>query len=113
MPVPKQGLTSLEAAALLVSGGKTKDYQEANHMASNPFDLDKLQQAHLRRMMGFDWGVDITYKKMRVYSKQAPFVESTADFSGLMDEDAVDILVETCLDVKMKWDEAKAEESDE
>lgn len=105
--------TSLEAAALILSQGQTKDVEKANHIAAggNPFDMDRLQQAHLRRMMGFDWSLTQNYKKVIVHSNESPFVSESFDFSGEWDEDDVKLLTEACLKLKEAWDEEKAKEA--
>ena len=52
-------MTSREAAALLVSGGTTTDADYANLMAEGKaLDPDKLQRAHFRRAIGFDFTVN-------------------------------------------------------
>ena len=105
-------LNSVDAASLLISDGATKDPALANHLASGgkPFDMDAMARAHLRRMMGFDFEMIHTEdKKMfTVYSKEGPTVELNAVYAGELDEAAIDILVETCLMVKMMWDKANA-----
>lgn len=54
----KPTMTSREAAALLLSGGKTADVEEAELInAGKLIDPDKLVQSHFRRMMGFDFSV--------------------------------------------------------
>lgn len=113
MNKPDTSLTSLEAAALYLSEGQTSDPDEAVHYNNQAFSIDALQKAHLRRMMGFDFSVDIKDKKMIVFSKEAPFLTEESEYSGVMDEDAVDVLVETCAALKVAWDDAKELDEEE
>jgi len=98
--------TSLEAAALILSQGQTKDPAKAHHIAQggNPFDMDALQRAHLRRMMGFDFSLNERYKKVIIMSNQSPLVSEEFDFSGVWDEESVELLVEHCLKLKEKYE---------
>ena len=107
--------TSLEAAALILSGGQTKDPAKAHHIANggNPFDMDKLQRAHLRRMMGFDFSLNERYKKVIVSSTQSPLISEEFDFKGVWDEEAVDELVAACLRLKERYEAELEEETDE
>jgi hypothetical protein len=53
-------MTSVEAAALLLSGGATTDPDEANLMNDGQLlDPDALERAYYRRLFGFDFEVEI------------------------------------------------------
>lgn len=110
-------LTSVEAAALLISGGKTKDPGMASYIAEGrEFDEDKLIQSHLRRMMGFDFRIKVNPNKIHISSKQEPYVTThmklkEGDLNPLLEltnEEAVDRLVDACLRLKNKYEDAKA-----
>lgn len=108
---PKPGMSSLEAAALYLSDGETSDPAKAAHYAdASVLDLDELQKAHLRRMMGFDWSVTMKDKRMTVFSTEYPYVSKTVKTSGVMNEKTVDKLVDTCLAVKLLFEEEKAKD---
>lgn len=105
---PKPGMTSLEAAALYLSDGETSDPAKAAHYAdASVLNIDELQKAHLRRMMGFDWEVTMKDKRMTVYSKEYPYVSKTVKTSGIMNERTVDKLVDLCLEVKLLFEAEK------
>lgn len=108
-PPKKKGMSSLEAAALYLSDGVTSDPNEAVHRVNggNGLNIDELQKAHLRRMMGFDFNVKYDYKKLVVYSLESPLLSEEADFSGTWNEEDIDILVDTCLKLKEAWDAIK------
>lgn len=105
---PKKGMTSLEAAALYLSDGQTKDPALAVASQGNPFNLDDLQRSHLRRMMGFDWSVTVNGKKLTAYSTEYPYVSETVKFNGLIDEKAVDKLVDVCVKLKETYEAEQA-----
>jgi hypothetical protein len=110
-------MTSLEAAALYLSDGATKDPNEAVHYnatgaGSDGFDLDELQKAHLRRMMGCDFSITIKNKRLTVFTTEYPYVSKTVKTSGLMNEKTVDKLVDTCLAVKLMFEEEKQKVAD-
>jgi hypothetical protein len=100
---PKK-LTSLEAAALYLSGGATTDPEKAVHYdQGQELQMDALQRAHLRRMMGFNFELKIRDKKLVVSSAQPPYVSTWCGYPGEMDEKTVDKLVEACLRLKTKY----------
>ncbi len=105
---PKEKMNSVEAASLLISDGATKDPRLAAHIqdGGNPFNMDALQRAHLRRMMGCDFeiGINELESTFTVWTKEGPYVELSSKYSGVIDERAIDILVETCLMVKQLWE---------
>jgi hypothetical protein len=115
----KTGLTSEEAAALFLSDGRTKDVQMATVLdqnAKNELDMDALQRAHLRRMMGFDFRLKVAPNKIHCSSMQRPYVTThmklkdgdlieTPKGWGLTNEAAIDRLVDACARLKTKWDE--------
>lgn len=105
-------LTSIEAAALYLSGGATKDIEQAVYYdEGNDLNLDALQRAHLRRMMGFDFEMKIRDKKIVVYSMVEPYVRTWCGYGGTLDEKSVDKLVDACLRLKLKYEAKLAEEA--
>lgn len=105
---PKKGMTSLQAAAMYLSDGKTDDAEEVNQTVEQErFTMDTLQKAHLTKLMGFRFSVDVTYKKITVKSDEAPFLRQSASFSGVMDEEAVNTIVALCGKLKEAWDKEK------
>lgn len=118
----KTGLTSEEAAALFLSDGRTKDVQMATILdqnAKNELDMDGLQRAHLRRMMGFDFRVKLAPNKIHVSSTDPPYLSThmklkegdaveTIQGFGLTNEAAIDRLVDACARLKDKWDKEQA-----
>lgn len=113
-PVEKK-MSSVQAAALYLSDGATDDPHLANHIASggSAFDMDAMQRAHLRRMMGvdFDIGINELESTFTVWTKDGSDVQLQAKYSGVIDEAAIDILVETCLMVKQLWEKKNDEVS--
>ena len=114
-------LSSVEAAALLVSGGKTKDPTLADvyaNEAKDTFNMDAMQRAHLRRMMGFDFKVRFTTHKVFVTSKTGPIVRTRAtledgevdEYGNVIKESAIEKLVDACVRLKQKWDEEVAKQ---
>lgn len=114
----KKGLTSIEAAALILSDGKTTDPTMAASISDgNDLDMDALQRSHLRRMMGFDFRMKVAPNKIHVSSKQEPYVTTycklkegdvleTFNGFGLTNEDVIDRLVDACSRLKAKWETA-------
>ena len=109
---PKKGMTSLQAAAMYLSDGATDDAQEVNQtVQAETFNMDALQRAHLSKLMGFRFSVDVTYKKITVKSNEPPYFSKSAAFSGVMDQEAVDTVVELCGQLKELWDSEKQKEN--
>jgi len=102
-------MTSIEAAALILSNGETTDPEQAQLIADGKvFDLDKMKRAHLRRMMGFDFDLKFTHRKFYVRSKQPPFVTAQASYEGdPWEPEAIDKLVGACLTLKNRYEAAK------
>lgn len=116
----EQGLSSTEAAALFISEGRTTNVQEAEAFASGQaFDIDAMQRAHLRRMMGFDFKVKISGQKLLVIAKEGPKVRTHAKimpgdldkYGNIVSEDLIGRLVEACVRLKVKWDKAQGVQS--
>lgn len=103
-------MTSVQAAALFLSGGQTDDPQEAEALTAGGalFNMDAMQRAHLRRMMGFDFEIRIAPNKLHVYSREAPLCSTWCRYEGIVDEKTVDGLVDACLRLKIKWDKRRA-----
>jgi hypothetical protein len=107
-PRKKIGLTSVEAAALWLSDGATTDPELAQtYDSADLFDMDKLQQAAIRRQLGFDFRVKYTHRKFYIQSTEYPFVATQADYDGNLDEAAIESLVKGCLRLKDKWEAEK------
>jgi hypothetical protein len=107
-PKKKIGITSEQAAALYLSDGMTDDVELAQQYDSGElFDMDGLQRAALRRQMGFDFDVKYTERKFYVRSKEAPFVTAQADYNGVIDEQAIIALVDACILLKQRYQDAK------
>lgn len=112
----KKGLTSLEAAALILSDGQTTDPNKAVSMSQGvDLNMDGLQRAHLRRMMGFDFEMQQLPNVILVTSKEKPLVRSrckvlkgeTDEYGNVISDDLINRLVEACLDLKLKYDAEK------
>lgn len=107
-------MTSLEAAALYLSGGKTRDPALAvvlDENAKDEFNMDAMQRAHLRRMMGFDFRMKMAPNKIHVSSKEEPYVtthckirEGEMNGQHIVKESLIDRLVDACLRLKIKHD---------
>lgn len=113
----KKGMTSIEAAALILSEGRTKDAKQAAEMSQGvDLNMDGLQRAHLRRMMGFDFEMQQMPNVILVTSKQKPLVrvrckvlEGEIDnYGNFISEALIDRLVEACLRLKNKYEEKHA-----
>lgn len=116
----KLGLTSVEAAALWLSDGKTKDPEQAALIdQGQEFDMDGLTRAALRRAMGFDFKVKQAPNYFHVYSDDDLHVSARAKilphevdvYGNIINADATDRLAEACLRLKTKWDAAKKKAS--
>lgn len=115
---PQPGLTSVQAAALYLSDGKTDDPEEAVHYnatgaGADGFQMDELQKAHLRRMMGFNFEVKLKHKKITVYSTETPYVMHETKYSGIMNEKTVDKIVDACATLKELYEEQVKELEEE
>ncbi len=61
-------MSSLEAAALILSQGATTDVEQAELMAEGKIlDPDALERAYYRRIFGFDMNVEIDEKRHKAY----------------------------------------------
>lgn len=104
-------MNSIEAAALYLSDGATKDPNKAALMAQGDnFNMDALQRSHLQRMMGFEFELKLRPNKLHVSSKVEPYVSTWCRIVGddLADEAQIDKLVDACLRLKIKYETAKA-----
>lgn len=113
----QKGLTSQEAAALLLSEGRTSNVQEAEMLASaQEFDMDAIMRSGLRRQMGFDFQIKTSPRKLYVLAKDGPKVHTHAkvkegemdEYGNIISEDLIARLVDACVRLKVKWDEANA-----
>lgn len=109
---PNEPLSSVDAASLLISDGATKDPSLANHIqqGGSPFNMDALQRSHLTRMMGFEFDIEINEFEnyVKVWSTEGPEVTCVSKYEGTFNEETVDLLVDTCLEVKMAWDKTNS-----
>lgn len=108
----KKSMTSLEAAALILSEGHTSDLNEAATYAKGvSLEMDGLQRAHLRRLMGFDFEMQQLPNIILVTSKEKPYVRTrcdilegeTDDRGNIIDDALINRLVDTCMRLKVKW----------
>lgn len=107
MKKKKLGVTSTEAAALLMSDGRTSDPEEAALLAQGSIlDMDALQRSALRNMMGFDFRIKPAPNKYHVSSTKPPYVTTWCKYTGIEDEAFIDRLVDACLRLKIKHDKA-------
>lgn len=97
----KVGKTSVEAA---------QEFLDTQWNEQNTLNLDALQRAHLRRMMGFDFEVKVRPNKYHISSRQEPYVTTWCKFTGVVDEAFVDRLVDACLRLKIKYEAQVAKE---
>jgi hypothetical protein len=106
-------LTSREAAALILSDGRTSDVAEAELLTSAPsLELDGLQRAHLRRMMGFNFAVKVHGSRILVISKEGPHIITRCniksgemdDYGNITSEKLIERLVNACVRLKIQWD---------
>lgn len=114
MDKPKKlGITSQEAAAMLISGGQTSDPHKAAMIAEGrDLDMDGLQKAHLRRMMGVDFRIKIAPNKLHVSTKVQPYVTTwcrikegeTDKYGHIIEEALMNRLVDACLRLKLKYE---------
>jgi hypothetical protein len=113
---PVKGLSSEQGAALFLSNGETADPNEAVMMANDhqTFDMDAMTRAALRRKMGFDFKVKVRGSKVMVSSKDGPKVRTSCrikpgevdDNGNIVSEELIGRLVDACLRLKTKWEEA-------
>lgn len=109
-------VTSEQAAALWLSDGQTDDPQKAvNYDVGQELDMDGLQRSHLRRMMGFDFGIQIHPNVILVTATDGSLLRtrckllkddtlSTKQGLKLTNEAAIDRLVDACERLKVKWE---------
>lgn len=109
----KTGLTSVEAAALIQSEGRTKDPEKAAAYANGQeLNMDALQRAGLRRQMGFDFEIKVHPRKVMVLAKDDRKIRANAkikpgdvdEYGNIVNPDLIERLVEACLVLKQKWD---------
>jgi hypothetical protein len=107
----RPGITSVQAAALYLSGGLTDDPELATTMDRGELlNLDALQRADLRRKMGFDFEIRVQRNFIHVHSKEGPKVSTRARIQhGEINEESVNALVNACLRLKEKWEQANAD----
>jgi hypothetical protein len=110
----KLGLTSVDAAALLLSEGRTKDPNEAAQIAEGKeLNLDGLHRAGLRRSMGFDFELQIMPNVILVTAKERPFARTRAKiyegetdkYGNIIAQELINRLVDACVRLKDKRDE--------
>lgn len=111
----KLGVDSVEASALLMSEGYTKDPIEAlNYEAEQTEIFDAEMRAKLRESMGFDFKVKMQGNKLVVYSKPVKnrvkvhtFVlpADLDEYGNIISPALINRLVDACIELKAKWDE--------
>lgn len=113
-PKKKVGLDSVEASALLMSEGYTKDPMEATkyHDEFTP-DIDAEMRAKLRESMGFDFKIKMQdRKRLIVTTKGHPrlrvqtFVNpaDVDEYGNIISQALINRLVDACIALKAKWD---------
>lgn len=119
----KIGITSVDAAALFLSDGRTTDptlaamIDEAESLPGlEKKDYEALERGELRDMMGFDFKIKIApaKSKLLVSSKEGPKVRTHAkvkpgevdDYGNIISEELIGRLVQACVRLKEKWDAA-------
>lgn len=118
---PYQNLSSDEFAALLVSGGQTKDPVLAEIIDKNhdqEINMDKLMQAHLRRQMGFDFKVKLRPPQLLVIAQDGSGLltraridpEEIDRYGNVVGEEVIQKLADCCVRLKAKWDKRQAEQ---
>jgi len=117
-PKKKLGVDSVEASALMLSEGYTKDPEEALAYDQEFNDqMDKEMRAKLRDAMGFDFKIKMQGNRMTITSKDKPRVRvhtfinpgDKDDYDNIVSEALIQRMVDACLRLKAKWD-AKHEE---
>lgn len=109
------GMTSDQAAALFLSDGATDNVHKAQLMSSgNTLEIDALQRAHLRRMMGFDFKMKITPARILLLSEDGPRVSARTrldegdldSYNNIINPAVIERIVAACIKLKEKWDAA-------
>lgn len=102
----KPTMSSLEASALLLSGGQTDDVEQANLIAEGKLlDPDRLIKSHFRRQLGFDCTIshDDTAGKWIVRDDELHITVRTP-YSQTDDEANAQHLANACIKLKAKHD---------
>lgn len=109
----KIGMTSVEAGALLVTKGQSKDPEVAEQYdEAHELEIDGLMRAKLRESMGFDFEIKVRPNKIHIFSLGRPRVTSSAKikpgevdvYGNIINENVVGRLVEACLVLKQRHD---------
>ena len=100
-------MTSTEAAALLLSGGKTTDVEEANLMESGQLlDPDALERAYYRRIFGFDFTTYMDNDKHKIICRDEDLdITVTGTLASDTDKDA-QTLARLCMKLKRLHEKA-------
>lgn len=83
-------------------------YLDSEWDKQNTLNLDALQRAHLRRMMGVNFRIKVTPNKYHITTTEDPYVTTWCKFTGVVDEAFIDRLVNACLRLKIKYEKEKA-----
>ena len=109
----RTGVTSTEAAALILSDGRTDNPVEAGILASGQtLELEELERAALRRMMGFDFVIKIRDPRIMVISKEGPHLIKKCvikpgeidEYGNIISESLIKRLTQACVRLKLAWD---------
>lgn len=103
------GLTSEEAGALIVSGGRTKDVDQADDL--NNWDGQDKFKAMLAEQMGFEFKVKISPNFVHFYSVTPPRVSARArinkgdvdEYGNITSEDLIERMVNAALVLQQRW----------
>jgi len=108
-PQRRPTMTSVEAAALLISEGRTTDPEKASLLQDGKIlDPDGLTRAHFRRAMGFDYSVlhDDKIGKWIIRDDELG-IQVMTPYSDDSDETNAERIAKACIKLKAKHDRQK------
>ena len=102
-------MTSREAGALIASGGKTTDVEQANLMAEGKLlDPEALERAYYRRALGFDFSCEIDPANHAAYARDDELNLSVKIVWTDDDERNSERLAKACMKLKSLHDKQLA-----
>lgn len=106
MKRPNVSMTSLEAAALILSNGATTDVEQAELIdQGKAVDPDALQRAYFRRQFGFDFDVFINEDKHQIVTEDKLLgIKATATWLADDIEGNAKRMAKACLRLKKLHD---------
>lgn len=85
LPQPQKGMTSLDAAALVLSDGRTTDPEKAEAYATgHTFDMDALEKSALVRWTGFPFSMTV-YRNRILFTDDTTNLKTTCLWTEPMD----------------------------